>query len=69
MRLAMHYGNLIHMKRVLALTLVSFLSASCLAEYRLTSDSDNAGTEKPAAVAARRVIKKNFGFRCIFFQG
>jgi len=41
----MHHGNLIHMKRALALTLVSFLSASCLAEQ-------HPGAEEFAARAA-----------------
>jgi membrane-bound lytic murein transglycosylase B len=45
MRLAMHYGNLILMKRALGLLLVSFLSASCQAEQ-------HPGAEEFAARAA-----------------
>jgi membrane-bound lytic murein transglycosylase B len=45
MRFAMHHGILILMKRILALTLVSFLSASCLAEQ-------HPGAEEFAARAA-----------------
>ena len=42
------------------------ISASCLAEYRLTSGAASAGTAETAPAAAKSVMATDFHFRYMF---